>query len=138
MTQDDVRRIEEAIRRPLPPAVRRFFLNYPTELRTTLWEVGVDDAGNPYTECAADNELSDNAELIIEMNARQFGYDADWPANMLVVGVGGCGETFWVDLDTERGEVYRFDAGTDPEYSDHLADSLEEWAQGLIEWYKNQ
>lgn len=43
----------------------------------------------------------------------------------------------WVDLDDARGAVYRVEAGTIPEHSNSAADSLEEFAQGLIESYRN-
>ena len=45
MTEDDVVRIERAIERPLPAAVRRFYLNYPPELRTTTRDMGIDQDG---------------------------------------------------------------------------------------------
>jgi hypothetical protein len=137
MTTDDLRRIEQAIGRPLPRAVREFFLHYPSELRTTTRDLGPTPDGQPYRECPGDNELTDNADHIIGANARRSGYDADWPDNMLVVGGGGCGETYWVDLDDESGAVYRFDAGTEPEYSDPVAGSLAEFARGLIDSYRN-
>jgi hypothetical protein len=140
MTANDLQRIEAALGRPLPAAVTRFFLNYPPELRSTVREIGgpdEDGEGDPYTECAADAELSDNPDRIIEMNSRQSGWDADFPDNMLIVGGGESGETYWVDLDDQRGPVYRFEAGTEPEHSDQLWESLEEFARGLIESYRS-
>ena len=134
MTQDDLRRIEQAIGRPLSAAVRRFFLNYPPELRTTARDLGPTPEGEPYRECAADNELCDSADAVIALNRRE-GWASDFPDNLLIVGAGECGETYWVDLDDERGAVYRFEDGTEPEYSDQLWDSLEEFAQGLIQSY---
>jgi hypothetical protein len=65
MTANDLQRIEAALGRPLPAAVTRFFLNYPPELRSTVREIGgpdEDGEGDPYTECAADAELSDKPE----------------------------------------------------------------------------
>src|SRR2546430_2280235 len=105
MTEDDLLRIEAAIERPLPAAVRRFFLNYPPELRTTTRDMGPTPDGEPYLECAADNELTDDPDAIIAANSAGKGYlgHPERTARMLVVGAGGCGEMYWVDLDDERG-----------------------------------
>jgi hypothetical protein len=137
MTQDDLQRIEQAIGRLLSAAVRRFFLHYPPELRGTTRELGPDPEGEPCVECAADNELCDTADAIVAHNDRRSGRRSDFPDNLLILGEGGCGETYWVDLDDERGAVYRFEAGTDPGHSEQLWDSMEEFAHGLIESYKN-
>jgi hypothetical protein len=51
---------------------------------------------------------------------------------MLLLGAGGCGETYWVDLDDERGPVRRFDQGEPAEYSHDLVDSLQEYARRLL------
>src|SRR4051812_21509137 len=127
MTSEDLTRLEQAIGRPLSPAVRHFFLHYPPELRsvtrTILAEYGEDIA---MTECAADNELCDDADALIEMNRDVVPLEKT--ANVLVIGGGDCGELFWVDLDDARGAVYRCEAGQEAEYSDHLADSLEDFA----------
>ncbi len=136
MTQHDVRRIEQAIGRSLSAAVRRFFLNYPPELRSTARDLGPTPEGEPFLESPADNELCDSADAIIALNDPQSAVALDRAANMLIVGQGGCGETYWVDLDDACGAVSRFDAGTEPEFSDRLADSLDEFAQGLIESYR--
>jgi hypothetical protein len=56
---------------------------------------------------------------------------------MLIVGEGGCGEMYWVDLDDERGPVYRLEAGQEAEFSDPVADSLEEFAEHLIASYRD-
>ncbi len=137
MTPEDLRRIEKAIGRPLSDAVRQFFLHYPPELRSTVRDFGDDDEGNPYTECPADNELCDSADALMALNDRSVGWMADFPRNMLIVGSGGCGETYWVDLDNAAGAVYRFESGSPPDASDPMAESLAEFARGLIEVYRN-
>jgi hypothetical protein len=139
MTEHDLQRIEQAIGRPLSAAVRRFFLNYPEELRTTTRATGGEDEdGNPHTECPADSELGDDPDAIIGANTPGQSYllPLDWAPNMLILGAGACGETYWVDLDDEGGSVHRFEAGQEAADSDDLADSLEEFAQGLIESYR--
>ena len=137
MTQDDLLRIERALGRPLPAAVQRFFLNYPPELRTTTRDVGPDEDGEPCLECAADYELSDTADGILALNAPGLTScrPLDWTPRMLIVGSGACGEVYWVDLDDPRGPVYRFEAGQEAAASDPVADSLEKFAEGLIESY---
>jgi hypothetical protein len=123
MVQGDLKRLEDVVGRPLSPPVRHFFLNFPPELREL--ETDPDDA---------DFMLTDDVESLIEMNDRKRSYllPIDCSPKILILGAGACGETFWVDLDSERGAVYRFDAGIEAEYSDPLADSLEEFARGMI------
>ena len=139
MTHDDLLRIEQAIERPLPEAVRRFFLNYPPALRSTARNLGPDQDGQPSLECAADNELCDTADAIVALNAPGLTSPRplDWSPRMLIVGQGGCGEVYWVDLDAAGCPVFRFEAGQEAELSDPVADSLEEFAEGLIESYGN-
>jgi hypothetical protein len=139
MTEQDLQRVEQAIGRRLSRAVRHFFLNYPEELRTTRRPTGEEDEdGNPYTECPAQWELWDDPDGLISATrpTSQGGLlIPPYPPNMLVIGCGGCGETYWVDLDDERGAVYRFESGRQDD-SDRMADSLEDFAQGLIESYR--
>lgn len=138
MTENDLVRIEQAIERPLPIAVRRFFLNYPPALRSTKRDMGNEQDGEPYLECAADNELNDDPDAILALNVPGPGRLV-YPyrtTQMLIVGEGGCGEMYWVDLDDERGPVYRLEAGQEAASSDLVADSLEEFAEGLIESYR--
>src|SRR6516162_2495437 len=124
MTDNDLLQIERAIGRPLSAAVRRFYLAYPQELWTTTRAMGSDPEGEPCLERPADYELSDSAEAIIAMNASApTGLQPlDWTSRMLVIGAGGCGEIYWVDLDAEHGPVYRFESGEKAEYSEEVAD----------------
>jgi hypothetical protein len=136
MTSHDLERIERALSRSLSPAVRGFFLAYPPELRGTTRDLGPTPEGEPYLEYAADNELCDSADAIIALNDPRAGLLLDGADHRLVVGQGGCGEIHWVDLNDPGGAVYRCGAGTEPEHSDRLADSLEQFARGLIESYR--
>ena len=135
MSPSDIQRIEAAIGRGVSAAVREFYLNYPAELRAT--ESGYqDDEGNPITECPADNELCDSADGLIALNDRRPGGNAAlMEANRFILGVGGCGETYWVDLDDANGAVYRCEST--PEYSEDVAGSLAEFARVLIRSYGN-
>jgi hypothetical protein len=136
MTGHDLDRIEQALSRPLSPAVRQFFLNYPPDLRGTVRDLGPTPDGEPYTECPADYELCDTADAIVALNDPKAGIMLDDATHRLVLGQGGCGETYWADLTDPGGAVYRFDSGTDPKYSDPVAATLEEFAHGLVASYR--
>jgi hypothetical protein len=126
MSPADLQRLEGAIGRSLPAAVREFFLNFPPELRIADEDRDPDDS---------DFELTDDVEALIAMNTP--GYDRiiipGAGSNVLALGCGGCGETWWVNLDDERGAVHFCDAGTYAEDSDHVADSLAEFAQRMLD-----
>ena len=79
--------------------------------------------------------LSDDVDFLIELNspAGHFMQPVDWTPDVFLLGSGGCGETFWIDLASERGSVHRFDAGEEAGASAPLADSIEEFAQGFFE-----
>lgn len=123
MTERDMRRLESAIGQTLPPAIRRFFLNFPPELR----DVEADPDGDEFT-------LSDDPDHLIEINmpGRHYYQPVDWTPNMFLLGAGGSGETFWVDLNSKSGAVYRFDAGQQGQDSDDIADSLEQFARVML------
>jgi hypothetical protein len=119
MTERDLRRLEAAIGRSLSPAVRQFFLNFPTALR----ERDEDDDGDDFA-------LTDSADDLIRMNTPGPGriMIPNAGPNVFALGSGDCGETWWVDLDDEHGAVYFCDAGTYAEYSDRVSESIEEFA----------
>jgi hypothetical protein len=126
MTAFDLQRLERAIGRQLPQAVREFFLNFPTELRV------LDENRDPDAD---DFELTDDADALIRMNSVGMG-NLSLPnagPNFFALGAGSCGETWWIDLDTENGTVYFADAGTYAEHSDHVADSIVEFAQQMLD-----
>ena len=126
MTAGELQRLETAIGRPLSPPVRDFFLNFPPALRTPDEERDPDDS---------DFELTDDADDLIAMNAD--GWRRIWlpnaGPNFFALGCGGCGETWWVDLDDATGAVYFADAGIHAEFSDQVVDSLAEFAQRMLD-----
>jgi hypothetical protein len=123
MTEADVKRLEGTIGRPLSPPVREFFLNFPPALRDPPDDDELDDF-----------HLTDDVEALIRFHSVGWGNlrPIDWTPRMLMLGSGGCGETFWVDLDSPTGAVYRFDAGQEGRWSDPMSDSLAEWARNLF------
>jgi hypothetical protein len=77
---------------------------------------------------------TDDADALITMNTEN-PYRVWLPnagPNFFALGCGGCGETWWIDLDTPGGTVYFADAGTAVEHSDHVADTLAEFARGML------
>jgi len=124
MTESDVRRLEAQVGRPLSPPVRHFFLNFPPALRELAETADPDTADDFY--------LTDDIDAMIRYHAVGWGNltPLDWEPRMLILGSGACGETFWVDLDSPTGMVYRFEAGQEARYSDHMADTLAEFADG--------
>ena len=125
MTASGLQRLESAVGRSLPQAVREFFLNFPPGLRVADEDRDPDDS---------DFELTDDVDALIAMNTDgpQRVWLPEAGPNFFALGCGGCGETWWVDLDSERGTVYFADAGTYARHSDHVADSLAEFAQGML------
>ncbi|HSQ58183.1 MAG TPA: SMI1/KNR4 family protein [Gemmata sp.] len=125
MTATDLQRLETAIGRSFPQPVREFFLDFPPALRVADEDRDPDDS---------DFELTDDADALIHMNTD--GPDRVWlpeaGPNFFALGCGGCGETWWVDLDSEKGTVYFADAGTYARQSDNVADSLAEFAAGML------
>ncbi len=127
MTEDDVLRIEQSIERPLPVVVRRFFLKFPRELQGTADPTGSNPEAEPDGRCAAADEMCDSADGVIALNAPGLASPRplDWTPRMLIVGMGGCGEVYWVDLDDDVGSVYRFESGQEAESSDRYVAVLE-------------
>lgn len=125
MTETDLQRVEVAFGRRFPEAVRHFFLEFPPELRAASGNLDPDDA---------DFHLHDNADHLIGAITPGESYiiPLDWAPNMLLLGAGGCGETYWVDLDDERGPVRRFDAGEPAEFSHDIAGSLQDYARRVL------
>jgi hypothetical protein len=126
MTSADLHRLEAAIGRPLSGAVREFFLTFPPGLRAPDGERDPDEM---------DFELTDDVDALIAMNTD--GWARVWlpnaGPNFFALGCGGCGETWWVDLDDETAPVYFADAGTEAEYSDRVADSIAEFARRRLD-----
>lgn len=129
MTEADARNLEAQIGRPLSPPVRHFFLNFPSALRD-IAAAADPDGEDPWD----DFYLTDDIDGMLAMNAdTPYGLrPLDWEPHMLLLGSGGCGETFWVDLGSETGTMYRFESGQEAKDSDHIADSLDEYARRVI------
>ena len=123
MTESEMQRLEKEIGRKIPGEVRRFFLNFPPALGEMEQDRDEDDF-----------VLTDEVNVLIEMNlpGKHFYQPVDWTPDVFLLGAGGCGETFWVNLASERGSVHRFDAGEEAGASAELADSLDEFASGIL------
>lgn len=150
MTFDDISRIEAGLGLVLPKSFVRFMLNYPAELRTTRWTMN-DDEGNHHSECPAEYELCGTAEGIIALNRdepERYHYSArltNWPESFLIIGQGGCGEVYAINVRIEDSPVYFAEPSSgfyDPKvdgidaYFDQVAPSLAQFAENLILTYK--
>ena len=123
MTESEMQRLEKEIGRKIPEEVRKFFLNFPPALRAMKDDPEEDDF-----------LLTDDVNGLIEMNrpGKHFYQPVDWTPDVFLLGAGGCGETLWVNLASEQGSVHRFDAGEEAGASAELADSLDEFASGML------
>src|SRR5437870_5252821 len=134
MSENDLKRIERAIGRPLAPALRRFYLDYPTELRsvsrTLLAGYGKDIE---MIERPAERELLDDADALIEVNDPREKPDVmGWTPNCFVIGLDpDCDLQFWVDLDDPRAAVLRYERTPGGiQDSDAIADTIEDFVRG--------
>src|SRR6266516_4729351 len=98
MNQDDFRRIEEQLGRPLPRAFREVMLNFPQALidAATL----TDGDGNEFID---EMLISPNAEHILASIVQR---EPGWPKSDLIVGANGCGEVYSVDIADDACPVY--------------------------------
>lgn len=127
MTTADLQRLETAIGRPLSRPVRQFFLDFPRSLRRHEEERDPDTDGFELTDRVADliGMNTPGGIMIPSSSGRVSPYPG---SHIFALGSGACGETWWVDLDDQHGEVYFCDAGTYAEDSDRVADSIGEFA----------
>jgi hypothetical protein len=132
MTEDDLRKIEARLGRPLPPAFRNVMLNFPQALIDAA--TMTDPDGNEFMD---EMMIAPDAEAIL---AGITDREPDWPETYIVVGSNGCGETYSVDIADPACPVYESgphnDAGAaspDEEgYFEQVADDLEGWVRHLV------
>ncbi len=133
MTEDDLRRIEARLGRPLPRAFREVMLNFPRALIDAANMTDPD--GNVFME---EMMISPDPEAIL---AGIIGREPDWPENYIIVGANGCGEVYSVDIADEACPVCescphnRAGAAGPPEdgYFERVSDDLEGWVRHLVD-----
>jgi hypothetical protein len=132
MNEDDLRRIEAQLGRPLPRAFRRVMLNFPKELLDAA--TMTDPDGNEFRD---EMMISPDAESIL---AGILDREPCWPETYVVVGANGCGEVYSVDIADEACPVYESGphngagaAGpTEDGYFERVSDDLEGWVRHLV------
>lgn len=132
MSEDDLRRIESALGRPLPRAFREVMLNFPQELIDAATLTDPDE-----------NEFRDEMLISPEPEAILAGIverEPGWPETYILVGANGCGEVYSVDIAEEACPVYESGphnmagaAGPDEDgYFERVSDDLEGWVRHLV------
>lgn len=130
MNEDDLRRIEAQLGRPLPQAFRNVMLNFPKELIDAA--TMTDPDGNEFMD---EMMIAPDAEGILTgITDREPG----WPETHILVGGNGCGEVYSVDIGEEACPVYESGphngaAGpTEDGYFERVSDDLEGWVRHLV------
>lgn len=113
MTQEDLIKIEQTIKKKLPDFYKNFLLNYPETLV---------NLGAPYNT-VSELHLPNTAEGIIEISDFE-----NPPQNVLVIGVDGLGNCYYILPDNKDTKIYLFNHEA-PEFLD---DSLE-----VIDWHNS-
>jgi hypothetical protein len=134
MNETDLKRIEEALGRPLPAVFRDVMSNFPQKLiaAATL----TDSDGNEFLD---DMMITPNADFIIA-GIEYRKQDPDWPKTYMVVGDNGCGEEFSINISEESCPVFMSgphnDAGasgpSEEGYFEQLSSELGSWVSGLV------
>ena len=93
MTESEIDRLEKALNKKLPDFYRNFLMNYPDDLVKL---------GAPYNT-VSELSLPNNADRLIEINV-----DENPPSNVLVIGVNGIGDFYYLILDDNPQKVHEF------------------------------
>lgn len=102
MRESEIKRLEEAINKQLPTWYQTFLLNYPEDLI---------HLGAPYNT-VSELSLPNTADRLIEISDIE-----NPPDNILVIGVDGLGNFYYVILDDHNTKIYLFDH-EDPVFMD--------------------
>jgi len=113
MTETDIINIELAIHKKLPDFYKHFLLNYPEELV---------NLGAPYNT-VSELHLPNSVDGIIEIS--DFGSPPD---NVLVIGVDGLGNCYYLFLDDIHHRIYLLNHES-PEFLDG--------DQEILDWRKS-
>jgi len=93
MTESEIDRIEQTLNKKLPDFYKDFLTNYPDDLVKL---------GYPYNT-VSELSLPNNADRLIEINQ-----DESPPSDILLIGVNGLGDFYYLILDDNPKKVYEF------------------------------
>ncbi|GJM62661.1 SMI1/KNR4 family protein [Persicobacter diffluens] len=110
MTEFEIDRLEKSINTKLPDWYKEFLLNYPEDL------VGL---GAPYNT-VSELSLPNQTDRLIEISDYE-----DSPDNILIIGIDGIGNFYYVILDNNDTRIYLFD---------HEAPSFIDNNEDMIDW----
>ena len=130
MTEDDLKRVEEALDVKLPAPFRTFMLNYPDVLVLTKTDLG------NRQESISEREFLNSADSMIHLN-KDVRLDDDWtvdggpwPQKYFVIGDDECGDYYAIDLVNFDGRVYFYEHETGE--FEHSANSLADFVDTLV------
>lgn len=109
MTRFEIDRLEKSINKRIPDWYKDFLMNYPEDLV---------NLGAPYNT-VSELSLPNSADRLIEIS----NYE-DCPNNILVIGIDGLGNFYYVILDDNDTRIYLFDH-EDPTYIDNNEDKID-------------
>lgn len=93
MTESEIDRLEKTINKKLPEWYKAFLMNYPGDLI---------NLGAPYNT-VSELSLPNSADRLIEINEYENS-----PVNILVIGVDGLGNFYYVILNDNDTRIYLF------------------------------
>lgn len=108
----EINRLESTIGKKLPDFYKEFLLNYPEELV---------ELGAPYNT-VSELSLPNTVERLIEVSDFE-----NPPENVLVIGVDGLGNCYYILLENEDTRIYQFDH-EDPVFID-VNNEIIDWEQ---------
>ena len=93
MPQSEIDRLEQTLNKKLPDYYKNFLMNYPDDLVKL---------GHPYNT-VSELSLPNDADRLIEINEDEYP-----PSNILLIGVNGLGDFYYLILDGNPKKVYEF------------------------------
>ena len=135
MNEEGLRRIEDALGRPLPQAFRHVMTTFPQELIDEAVKTGSD--GEKRIDFMI---ISPDVEAILAGIAH-YQSEPGWPRHYVVVGENGCGEVYSVDVSQQKCPVFASgphnDAGahspSEEGYFEQVSADLRGWVASLVQ-----
>jgi hypothetical protein len=113
MSENDILKLEKAINKKLPKFYKDFLLQYPDDLI---------NLGAPYNT-VSELHLPNTVDRLLEISDL-----VNPPQNVLIIGVDGLGNCYYILLENNDTEIYLFD---------HEAPAFLDEKQEVIDWEKS-